>query len=225
MKTLLTTAILLALFVNSKVSCYSAKSGSCDRRSWISTTTSGSIAAAAAIAFGLPNVAHAASLTDFNDPQHGFSIKVPTDWVATNQQLPDRRKINLWTDPIDPSTLLFIAYTPVRDDFTSLGSFGSVDEVAERTILPKGELMGEADVNAKMLSATSDKQAYFFDYRQATPKLPLTHFRTIFTLQQGATGGAGAILVTVTAQTPETRYGELQSMFDQVIDSYGKSKV
>jgi hypothetical protein len=52
----------------------------------------------------------------------------------------------------------------------------------------------------------------------------LTHFRTIFTLQQGATGGAGAVLVTVTAQTPEKRYGELQSMFDQVMDSYGKSK-
>lgn len=222
MKTL-TTAILLALFVKSEVSGYSARSGSFDRRSWISTT-SGSIAA---IAFGLPNVAYAASsLTDFNDPQHGFSIKVPADWVATNQQLPDRRKINMWTDPNDPSTLLFIAYTPVRADYTSLGSFGSVDQVAEQTILPKGALMGEVDVDAKMLSATADKQAYFFDYRQATPKLPLTHFRAIFTLQQGATtGGAGAVLVTVTAQTPETRYGELQSMFDQVIDSYGKSKV
>ena len=77
-----------------------------------------------------------------------------------------------------------------------------------------------------MLSASAEKQAYFFDYRQAANQLPLTHFRTIFTLQQGATGGAGAVLVTVTAQTPETRYvGEdLQSLFDQVIDSYGKNK-
>jgi PsbP len=225
MKTLTTAILLLALFAKLEVSGYSATSGaSIDRRSWISTASS----SVAAIAFGLPNVANAAaassSLTDFNDPQHGFSIKVPADWIATNQQLPDRRKINLWTDPSDPATLLFIAYTPVRDDFTSLGSFGSVDQVAEQTILPKGELMGVVDVDSKMLSAVADKQAYFFDYRQAAPKLPLTHFRTIFTLQQGATGGAGAVLVTVTAQTPEKRYGELQSMFDQVINSYGKSK-
>jgi PsbP len=250
MKTVDTAILLLALLVQPEVVlCYSASSSSgyiLDRRSWISTaTTTGSVAAV----FGLlssndvANAAEAAvsssqssrtssKLTDFNDPQHGFSIKVPADWIATNQELPDRRKINLWTDPNDPATLLFIAYTPVRDDFTSLGSFGSVDQVAAQTILPKGELMGDGrdkDVlDAKMLSATADKQAYFFDYRHAAKnKMPLTHFRTIFTLQQGATGGAGAVLVTITAQTPELRYvGEenLQSMFDQVIDSYGKSK-
>ena len=102
-------------------------------------------------------------------------------------------------------------------DFVQLGV------VAAQTILPKGELMG-AENESKMLSATSERNAYFFDYKQSVPKLPTTHFRTIFTLQQGATGGAGAVLVTITAQTTETNYDNLRPMFDDIVKSYGKSK-
>jgi hypothetical protein len=138
--------------------------------------------------------------------------------------LRDRRELLLWQDPADARTALTIAYTPVRDDFTSLASFGSVDQVAAQTILPKGALAGvEDDPFAKMLSATSAKGAYFFDYRQTVPGTP-THFRAIFALQQGATGGAGSMLVTITAQTPESRYSELQKTLDAIVDSFGKSK-
>ena len=57
---------------------------------------------------------------------------------------------------------------------------------------------------------------HFFMY------LSQTHFRTIFSLTQGATGGAGAVLVTLTAQTPESRYGNMKSLFDEIVDSYRK---
>ena len=33
-------------------------------------------------------------------------------------------------------TLGYMAYTSVRDDFTNLSSFGSVDEVGQATLLP-----------------------------------------------------------------------------------------
>ena len=48
------------------------------------------------------------------------------------------------------------------------------------------------------------------------------HFRTIFALIQGATGGAGAILLTITAQAPEERYPILKPIFDEIIRSYRK---
>lgn len=170
--------------------------------------------------------AAAASTSLFNDPTHGFSIQVPSDWTASTQRLPDRRQMRVWQDPLDQQTLLFIAYTPVRDDFTSLGSFGSVEVVAEQTIMPKGQLAGAVDqVSSRLVSAKSEKQAYFFDYVQCVSGVTQeTHYRTIFTLAQGATGGAGSVLVTATIQAPESRYEQLQPLFDQIIDSYGKSK-
>jgi len=161
----------------------------------------------------------------YDDPTHDFSIEVPGKWVQSTEKLPDRRKIQVWTDPSDEakSTVLFIAYTPVRDDFTSLASFGSVDQVAAQTVLPKGEIAG-FDAKSEMLSATSKNQAYYFDYVQEVPGLqPPTHYRAIFSLRQGATGGAGAVLVTVTAQAPQQRYGEIKPVLDRIVDSYGKS--
>lgn len=130
---------------------------------------------------------------------------------------------------------MYIAYTPVRDDFTSLASFGSVDAVAQATILPKGELGGNAD-DSKMISAVSEKNAYFFDYT-TTPVVPVeagsgsgamtkqlkpVHFRTIFTLVP-LKSGAGSTLVTVTMQTSEEKYGLLKGVFDDIIDSFEKS--
>jgi hypothetical protein len=40
----------------------------------------------------------------------------------------------------------------------------------------------------------------------------------------GATGGAGAVLVTITAQTPEEGYAAKKSMFDEIIASYKLEK-
>jgi PsbP len=204
----------------STTSAFSVNSES-TRRDWLTT----SLAAPLTTTLALPLLSNAAEgLTTFNDPQHGFSISVPTNWPKSEQEISDRRKIIVWGNPIDPKTALFVAYTPVRDDFTSLASFGPVETVAQQTILPKGEFAGFEGVQAEMLAAESKKSAYFFDYTQQIANLqPNTHFRTIFTLQQGATGGAGAVLVTITLQTPEEQYSSYKSIFDSIMDSYGKS--
>jgi PsbP len=161
------------------------------------------------------------SLTKYVDEACKFSISLPSDWTESVQTLPDRRKIVLYIKPnSDQKTLVFLAFTPVRDDYTSLGSFGSADEVAEATILPKSTLAGVQGVESKMLSVESKKQSYMFDYVTEVPPQPNTHFRTIFTLKQGATGGAGNVLVTITAQAPESDYATVKPLFDKIIDSY-----
>ena len=67
----------------------------------------------------------ATPLIPYEDNNCKFSINVPSEWVKTEQSLPDRRKIVLYFKPeSNQKTLMFIAYTPTRDDFTSLGSFG-----------------------------------------------------------------------------------------------------
>ena len=93
-------------------------------------------------------------------------------------------------------------------------------QVAQATILPKSTLAGKDDIESKMLSAESKRSAYFFDYYVKTPSQPQTRFRTIFSLATGATGGAGNVLVSVTAQTPEADYESLKPLFDEIIESY-----
>jgi hypothetical protein len=104
----------------------------------------------------LPFAANAATkLETFTDADYGFRLSTPIEWKKTIQTLSGRRKALFFTPDNNDGiidTLLIIAYTPVRDDFTSLSSFGSVDAVAQATILPKGELGGTAD-NSRMISA------------------------------------------------------------------------
>lgn len=80
------------------------------------------------------------TLTSFKDSNVGFEFQVPTTWTKSEQTLPDRRKILLFVNNGDNGEqggnvakgledLIFVAYTTVRDDFTSLGSFGTVDQV------------------------------------------------------------------------------------------------
>lgn len=189
-------------------------------------------------------------LQTFIDYDYGFRISTPSAWKQTTQTLSGRRKAIFFT-PTDNensnaiNTLMYIAYTPIRDDFTSLSSFGSVDAVALATILPKGELGGSTDKDSKMISAISKKNAYYFDY-VSTPVIPVEagmgeggmlkelkkkHFRTIFTLMNNAnTNGDGAVtttvagstLVTITVQTEEDEYGNWRGLFDEIVDSFDR---
>jgi hypothetical protein len=184
-------------------------------------------------------------MEQYNDADYGFHLSIPKTWEVTEQKLSGRRKALFFTDPTSSNnatgtnnieTFGFVAYTPVRDDFTSLASFGSVDNVAQMTILPKGDLAGQGD-DSKMLSAVSKNNAYYFDY-VATPVVPIEagtstsgaltktlkaqHFRTIFTLLP-LKNSAGMTLVTVTLQTSEERYAAVRVLFDQIIDSFGKN--
>ena len=184
----------------------------------------------------------ATRMEQYNDVEYGFHFSIPTSWEVTEQKLSGRRKALFATDPTSKDaetgtieTFGLVAYTPVRDDFTSLASFGSVDNVALMTILPKGDLAGQGD-ESKMLTAVSKNNAYYFDYI-ATPVVPIEvgtpssgaltkklkaqHFRTIFTLLP-LKNSAGMTLVTITLQTSEEKYGTFRELFDKIIDSFGK---
>lgn len=98
------------------------------RRSWLSATVATTSAFLAQVAFPA-NAAAANTLEVFEDPECGFQIKIPSQWEKQVKTLPDRRKIVLFIDPTVDKTLFFAAFTPIRDDFTQLSSFGSVDQV------------------------------------------------------------------------------------------------
>ena len=223
-----------------------------NRRSFVARSLSSSTAAflLATATATRPIVSRAAESSypeqTYDDADYAFRLRVPSSWDRTEQTLSGRRRAVFFTDPSSKDaesgiieTLGIVAYTPVRDDFVSLASFGSVDEVGQATILPKGELAGGDTSSSMMISATSGGGAYFFDY-VAGPSAPAEpgsgggppartpkrqHFRTVFTLLPPAgKASAGMTLVTITLQTSEDRYGDVKGVFDRIIDSYEKIK-
>ena len=182
----------------------SLQDGTLSRRSWFVKTANAAIAISGAVALPIPAVA-AEKFETYQNDALGFHISIPAGWEKIIQQLPDRRSITLFIDPTsgEDKTLMFIAKTPIQPDFTSLASFGSVDQVrlstsnnrgllcdkraysehslflpfvlqvAQTTILPKGEILGDTTgTKSVMLSAESKKNAYYFDYKVTPPNLP-----------------------------------------------------
>lgn len=174
-----------------------------------------------------------ADLRPYQDQNCRFEILVPSSWKQKELQLPDRRKIILFTAdneeniPEKEKTLMFIAYTPVRDDYTSLSAFGTVEQVGQMTILPKGGVLPldseQEQPESKLLEAISRQNTYLFDYNVKVPgDISVIHHRALFYLAQGATGGAGSILVTVNLQIPEEKYGILKPKIDLMFNSFTK---
>merc|ERR1712110_945607 len=64
------------------------------------------------------------NLSDFKDKEHGTLFGVPTGWTPESSELQDGRALIAASDPSDTDFNVFIAYTPIRGDYNSLGSFG-----------------------------------------------------------------------------------------------------
>jgi len=180
---------------------------------------------ALAAAIALPaKPAQAAELQTYKDARYGVSFGVPEGWnAASPQQLGDGRRLVLATDPADESTNVFVAFTPIRPDYSALGSFGTIDYVAN-TVLPQcGDLSYACSfdagdqIDAKMLSKETVKGCYVYDYTIQQRGGPKRHLRSLFTIQ--ADGGS-SLLVGLTAQCLDGKYSGLEATFKQVLSSY-----
>lgn len=96
-------------------------------------------------AFGLPQAparaAEGGEGQSYSDDKYKVSFSnIPGDWPRTDTRVGtdelDFRKLVVFKDPKSPANV-FIAYTPVQPDFATLGSFGSIADVA-KTIVPQG---------------------------------------------------------------------------------------
>ena len=149
---------------------------------------------------------------------------MPSSWnAAAPQELSDGRRLVLATDPSDESNNIFIAFTPIRPDYSALGSFGTIDYVAN-TVLPQcGDLSYACSfekgdpIDAKMLSKDTVRGSYVYDYTIQQKGGPKRHLRSLFTVQSD---GAASILVGLTAQSLDANYAGLAPTFKQVLESY-----
>ena len=164
----------------------------------------------------------AGDLTSYTDSRYGVSFGVPEGWSPVPQELPDGRRLVLASDPKDESSNVFIAFTPVRPDYSSLGSFGTIDYVAS-TVIPQCGAAGQCSfangdgVEGRMISQETIKGCYVYEYTIEQSRGPKRHLRSLFTIQAD---GAASILVGLTTQCLDSRDAELASMYKAVINSF-----
>ena len=92
------------------------------------------------------------------------------------------RRLIVFVNPKDADENAFVLFSPVQPDYTSLGSFGSIDNVAA-TVLPP------ADFPSEMLEMASEKGSYVFDYTITAPGEPKRHLKTAFSPCAGDDAG------------------------------------
>lgn len=151
------------------------------------------------------------------DSDYGFTIDVPKDWVEGTPAggLSSRRKIVVWSSPdVQSGANAFVAYTPVRADYTSFGAMGGLDEIST-LVLPANR----EGVKSTMLEAKKEgSNNYVFDYVVKVDGQPVRHSKTIWTLIPSQT------LITVAAQANEDSMGEVGPALEAILASYVRSQ-
>ena len=144
----------------------------------------------------LPTVAGAAdAVQTYRDTEFPVSFTVPASWEKKENVLGARRLI-VFVNPNDANENAFIIFSPVQPDYTSLASFGNIDNVAS-TVLPPA-----ADFPSEMLEMGSKNGNYYFDYTITAPGEPKRHLKTAFSLVPAT------CLITFTSQTTEARFAD-----------------
>ena len=148
-------------------------------------TRQGFVAGAASLAAALPLAARADDAkttsvkTKFGTavdgkPLSSAKFDVPDRWVQLSGDVSGGRQLVLYADPDNSDTNAFVLITPVRGDYTSLGSFGSI-EVVQATVMPFGDGIEYTGVTSE---ASTGK--YTYDYEVSVPSQPKRHLKTVF---------------------------------------------
>jgi len=167
-----------------------------------------------------------AELQLHKDREYGDNFLVPSGWAASENELSGGRKLVAFADPGDSDSNIFILWTPLAADYTSLGSFGNINYVSS-TFLPtcgsdRSACTLAADgIEGRLLESVAVRGSYVYDYVIEQAAQPTRHLRTLVTV--ALEEGRGKQLVTLTAQCRESKHAELSQMLAKVIDSYKPS--
>ena len=145
-------------------------------------------------------------------PLSKATFSVPSDWVKLSGDPGGGRKMELYADPNNADTNAFALITPVRGDYTSLGSFGSV-EVVQDTVMPKAE-----DITYDVIKSEAQTGKYVYEYIVQVPEQPKRHLTTIFMVVLDC-------IVTFNFQAKQEDYnGDVPSLAKSVSASFKTGK-
>ena len=184
-------------------------------------------ALAAALAAGTTGVLPATAdipLDTYTDKEYGVSFGIPKGWQAVPNELADGRVLIAATDPTDPEFNLYIIFSPIAGDYTSLGAFGNIDYVAG-TVIPECNkatcsIAAGDPIEGKMLGQEVVKGNYVYDYTIQQVNQPARRLRSVWTVLPGGGKSASSRLIALTAQCLESKYAAYEPTMKAVIASY-----
>ena len=138
------------------------------------------------------------------------SFQVPPSWQGSDTRQASGlggRRIIVYSDPNNADTNAFLLLTPVRGDYTSLGSFGTLDSVQD-TIIPSGP-----NIVTDVLTAKTSPGRYNYEYTIEVPDQPKRHLNTIFALTADT-------IVTFTTQATASDYDGVVSDLSAIASTF-----
>ena len=145
-------------------------------------------------------------------PLSKATFSVPADWVKLSGDPGGGRKMELYADPNNADTNAFALITPVRGDYTSLGSFGSV-EVVQDTVMPAAP-----DITYDVIKSEAQTGKYVYEYIVQVPEQPKRHLTTIFMVVSDC-------IVTFNFQAKQSDYnGDVPGLAKTVAASFKTGK-
>ncbi|KAH7387223.1 hypothetical protein KP509_16G011400 [Ceratopteris richardii] len=154
----------------------------------------------------------------YNNDDDNYSLLVPAGWVQGNGKAVGERLVTAFYPANDTSVNVNVLITPVGPDYTSLGSFGTVDAFAETLVnsldrswkKPPGQA-------AKLIDSKSKKGFYYIEYTIQQPGEKKRHLLSVVGMRFN---GWYNRLYTVTGQyfqEDESKYG---AVLGKVVDSF-----
>lgn len=148
---------------------------------------------------------------------------MPPAWKPSVNEMSNGRRLVVFADAADANSNVFLLYTPLQADYTSLGSFGNIDSVAT-TVLPscggaQGSCSIEKDgIESKLVSSKTVKGCYVYDYTVKQSGQPTRHLLSLLAIKLEE--GRGKSLVTLTAQCVESQHAALSKQFSAIVESW-----
>lgn len=143
------------------------------------------------------------------------SFVVPEDWKKlsdTTAAVSGGRRLVVYASPTDNDFNCFLLLTPIRGDYTSLGSFGTLDSVQD-TVIPRGE-----GIDSQLIKSSSSTGKYTYEYTLGVPDQPKRRLKTVFSLMSDT-------IVSFTVQSLEENYTpSVGTTSDGIISTFALNK-
>ncbi|MCO5589126.1 hypothetical protein L7F22_043092 [Adiantum nelumboides] len=109
-----------------------------------------------------------------------YSLLIPTNWIKRSEKATGERSVAAFYRADDTSVTVNVLITSMGPDYTSLGSFGTIDAFAEGVVnsidrsykKPPGQA-------AKLVDSKSNRGLYYIEYTVQQPREKKRHLLSV----------------------------------------------
>eukprot|EP00250_Pteridium_aquilinum_P004184 c14413_g1_i1 orf=413-1150(-) len=147
-----------------------------------------------------------------------YSLLIPPNWIQGTGKATGQRNVTAFFPADDTSVNVNILITGIGADYTSLGSFGTIDAFAETLVNGLDRSWKKpAGQAAKLVNSKSNKGLYYVEYTVQQPGEKKRHLVSVIGMRFN---GWYNRLYTVTGQYWEDDKAKYGPVLEKVVDSF-----